>query len=89
MNVNYLKLMQASTQISYLYSLVIEESNKYFPSTPEERLLQHSKKVDYIVMLIAAYFWKEERTSYFLSPMQRELQWVPEYSEFTSLCISW
>lgn len=35
MNVNDWKLMCASTRVSYLCSLVMEESNKYFPSIPK------------------------------------------------------
>lgn len=35
MNVNDLQLMAASIQASYLYSPDVEESNKYFPSTPK------------------------------------------------------
>lgn len=35
MNVNDLQLMAASTRVSYLYSPDVEESNKYFPSTPK------------------------------------------------------
>lgn len=93
MNVNDLKLMCASTQVSYLCSLVIEESNKYFPFTSKHinsgDIIATLKQVDYIIMLVVTYFWKAEGTSYFLSPVQRELQWVPECSKFTSLSISW
>lgn len=92
MNVNDLKLNLASTRVGYLCSPVKEESNKYFPSTPKrinsgDTIATSKKSRLYYCVNSSLLLESRKNKLFFLSPVQRELQRVPEYSEFTSLCI--